>query len=647
MPQPGYTIKMTPIDISRFEQLKASGDLPSPKGVALAIIHMTQQTDVETRDLARLVQTDPAFVGRLIKAANAANGVGRRPVASVQDALLVLGQPAVRGLALGFSLVSGYGGGTCRNFDYEAYWSGSLVCAIAMQFIAQRTRATTPEEAFSAGLLARIGELALATLFPAEYSAILGEYRQRGDVALTELEQRELVMDHCELSAAMMADWGLPKVFFEPVYYHENIEAATFPAGSRPAVLARSLALARQIAAVCLAPDAERGGGMQRLFERGLAVGFAAEELTQLCDKVAENWKTWGDMLQLRTGNLPSFEDLARAPVAPPAREEAEEDTLRRDLGKLRVLVVDDDPVMRALVRKVVEKAGHEVFEAPDGKSGLDRALELRPQMMIVDWLMPEMDGMALTRALRQTRAGRGIYVLILTSLEDDEFLIEAFENGVDDYLVKPLKQRVLGARLRAGQRVVRLHQEIEKDREEIRRFAGELAVTNRRLQEAALTDPLTGLPNRRYAMERLQQEWSLSLREERPLACLVIDVDEFKPINDNCGHDVGDLVLRQAAAALKRGLREQDVLCRLGGDEFIAICPGTTLEQALICAERVRSSMEEALLNNGALKLTVTVSIGAAVRTETSGSVDALIKHADEALYLAKQRGRNCVATA
>jgi diguanylate cyclase (GGDEF)-like protein len=324
-----------------------------------------------------------------------------------------------------------------------------------------------------------------------------------------------------------------------------------------------------------------------------------------------------------------------------------EEDTLRQNLQTLRVLVVDDDPVMRALVRKVVERAGHEVFEAQDGRSGLNKAIELRPQMMIVDWLMPEMDGMALTRALRQTRGGRGIYVLILTSLEDDEFLIEAFENGVDDYLAKPLKQRVLAARLRAGQRFVRLHQEIEKDREEIRRFAGELAVTNRRLQEAALTDPLTGLPNRRYAMERLQQEWAVSQREERPLACLVIDVDEFKPINDTCGHDVGDLVLRQAASALKRGLREQDVLCRLGGDEFIAICPGTTLEQALICAERVRGSMEETAINNGALRHKLTVSIGAAVRTAALENVDALIKRADEALYRAKASGRNCVATA
>ena len=641
---------MTPIDISKFEQLKASGDLPSPKGVALAIIHLTHQNDVATKDLARLVQTDPAFVGRLIKAANGANGTGRRPVASVQDALTVLGLPAVRGLALGFSLVSGYGGGTCRNFDYEAYWSGSLVCAIAMQFIALRTRATTSEEAFSAGLLARIGELALATLFPAEYSAILGEHRQCGDVMLADLEQREFVMDHCELSAAMMADWGLPKVFFEPVYYHENIDTATFPAGSRPAVLARSLALSRQIATVCLAAEEARGQYMQRLFDLGMAVGIAAEDLTQLCDKVAENWKTWGDMLQLRTGNLPSFEELARSPVVAAVAQEAEvleEDTLRRDLRTLRVLVVDDDPVMRALVRKVVEKAGHEVFEAQDGKTGLDKALELRPQMMIVDWLMPEMDGMALTRALRQTRAGRAIYVLILTSLEDDEFLIEAFENGVDDYLAKPLKQRVLAARLRAGQRVVRLHEEIEKDREEIRRFAGELALTNRRLQEAALTDPLTGLPNRRYAMERLQQEWSVSQRADRPLACLVIDVDEFKPINDNCGHDVGDVVLRQAAAALKGGLREQDVLCRLGGDEFIAICPGTTLEQALVCAERVRRSMEETVLDKALLRLKVTVSIGVAVRTAAAENVDALIKHADQALYLAKQRGRNCVATA
>ncbi|MDD5296600.1 MAG: diguanylate cyclase [Rhodocyclaceae bacterium] len=642
---------MTPIDVSKFEQIKASADLPSPKGVALAIIQTAHRGDVSMAELARLVKTDPAFVGRLLKAANGINATGRRPVASVMDALVILGLPAVSGLALGFSLVSGQGEGACRNFDYQRFWSESLACAIAMEAINHRIRGITGEEAFCMGLVARIGELALATLFSAEYSSLLAEFRESGNITpLVDLEQREFLMDHCELSAAMLADWGLPKVFFEPVAYQENVEAASFPSGSRSESLARSLALARQLARVCLSAEDERGELMQSLFDLGLALGLGQEDVGALGDSVAEQWQSWGQMLELRSRHLPTLDDVtAAAQSAPVATGEfAGIAPLRYQASavtRLKVLVVDDDPVMRALVRTVVVREGHEVFEAKNGKEGLDRALDLQPHMMIVDWLMPELDGMALTRALRQTRAGRGIYVLVLTSLEDDERLIEAFENDVDDYLAKPLKQRVLAARLRAGQRVVRLHQEIERDREEIRHFAAELAVSNRRLQEAALTDSLTGLPNRRFAMDRLQQEWATSLRTDRPLACLVIDLDEFKAINDTYGHDVGDVVLRQAALALKLGLREQDVLCRMGGDEFLAICPGSSLEQMLICAERVRLAVHDAPVSNGRLSLKITVSIGAAVRQPSMESLDALIKRADQSLYLAKERGRNCVA--
>ncbi len=644
---------MNPIDVSKFEQIKASADLPSPKGVALAIIQMAHRGDASVADLTRLVKTDPAFVGRLLKAANGINEAGRRPVASVPDALLTLGMPTVSGLALGFSLVSGQGQGACGNFDYGRFWSESLACAIAMEAINHRLRAVTSEEAFCLGLVARIGELALATLFPDEYSALIAEFREGSSLRLVDLEQREFVMDHCELSAAMLADWGLPKVFFEPVAYQENVEAASFPTGSRAESLTRSLALARQMAHVCLCPEADRAGLMPHLFDLGQGLDFSPEDVALLGEAVAERWVPWCKTLELRARNVTSLEDIRGTYNAPPAdglaNLAAGDGALRslpHEIKRLKVLVVDDDPVMRALVRTVVLREGHEVFEARNGKEGLDRALELQPQMMIVDWLMPELDGMALTRALRQTRAGRGVYVLVLTSLEDDERLIEAFENDVDDYLTKPLKQRVLAARLRAGQRVVRLHQEIERDREEIRHFAAELAVSNRRLQEAALTDSLTGLPNRRYAMDRLQQEWAMSVRTDRPLACLVIDVDEFKAINDTHGHDAGDSVLRQVALALKQGLREQDVLCRMGGDEFLAICPGSSLEQMLICAERVRTAVQDAPVSNGRLALKVTVSIGAAVRQPSMECLDTLVKRADQSLYLAKERGRNCVAT-
>jgi diguanylate cyclase (GGDEF)-like protein len=228
--------------------------------------------------------------------------------------------------------------------------------------------------------------------------------------------------------------------------------------------------------------------------------------------------------------------------------------------------------------------------------------------------------------------------------MEDEEKLIEAFESGVDDFMSKPLRPRVFEAHLRAGRRVVRLQEEIERDREEIRRYAAELAVTNRKLEEAAMTDFLTGFANRRYAMERIEQEWAASLRSGRPLACLVIDIDEFKRVNDTHGHDVGDLVLRQTAAALKSGLRAHDVVARAGGDEFLVICPDTTLPAALACAERVRRSVAATRVVTSGVELQPSVSIGVAVREAAMSGADKLVKCADQGLYVAKDRGRNCV---
>jgi diguanylate cyclase (GGDEF)-like protein len=198
---------------------------------------------------------------------------------------------------------------------------------------------------------------------------------------------------------------------------------------------------------------------------------------------------------------------------------------------------------------------------------------------------------------------------------------------------------------LRAGQRQIHLQREIERDSEEIRRFAAELAVTNRRLQEAALTDALTGFPNRRYAMERFQQEWAAATRSKRPLSCMVIDLDKFKLINDTYGHDVGDTALKQIAAALKSALRAQDVICRVGGDEFLVICPDTTLAAAVAAAERIRKAVDTVPVVADMLRLKGSVSIGVATREETMSDIDALIKRADQGAYFAKQQGRNCVS--
>jgi diguanylate cyclase (GGDEF)-like protein len=632
-----------PFNAERLQEIKALGDLPSPKGAALAVMRLTQKSDVSVAELAHAVQTDPALVGRLIKAANASSR-GARPVAAVQDALVLLGISTVRYLALSFSLVSGYRSGQCTKFNYPRFWSHSLACAVAMQTLASRTRIASPEEAFSIGLLCRIGELSLASVFPQAYAQVLERREHSEEVSLVIEEQDSFAVTHSELTAAMLQDWGLPGMFVEAAFKHEDPERLNAPPDSRLHQVVWMLALARLIADLCLADEANRRILMPKLFLYGGKLAIESDTLVSLGDQVAREWKEWATLLNVEAHDVPPFEEFSQLPAAPVLSADGMPSSDGEEA--LRVLIVDDDRVVRTLLKAMLADSGYQVFEAVDGQQGFMMALEVHPHILITDWIMPNMDGLGMAKALRQTKFGRGIYILILTALETEEKLVEAFDAGVDDFLIKPLKPRVLGARLRAGQRVVMLQQEIERDRDEIRRFAAELAVTNRRLQEVALTDVLTGLPNRRYAIEFFRREWLAANRSKRPLGCMLLDVDNFKTINDSHGHDVGDLVLKQVSQAIKSGLRAQDVVCRTGGDEFTVICPETDLRAALVCAERVRREVVDLKFPNGIAHLNCSLSIGVAVRDAGTGDIDALLKRADEGVYLAKQRGRNRVAT-
>lgn len=643
------------IDISQFEQLKASGDLPSPKGAALAIIRLTRKDDLSLSELARVIKTDPAFVGRLVKAANGVSITTRRPVASVQEALMVIGLPSVRNMALGFSLLSNFRGGRCEHFDYDRFWSSSLVMAITCQSMARRLRKLPADEMFCIGLLARIGELALATLFPGQYSDVLVQGRASDTNGLVELEREAFAMTHRELSAVMLADWGIPKLYHQPVFHFESPAEAPFTDDSREASVLHILGFARAIAQVCLSDPAARPALADPLYALGARFEMDVEAINQLVETIVKEWKEWGRVLQIATqdvpplGQVPRPVDTARAEGAarPVIKPRAEQPLLPSRSGmSMRVVVVESDNAVRETLRGVLERAGHTVFESDDGRHGMELALEVQPQMMLIDANMPGIGGVELTRSLRQTRIGRSIYILLLTTQEDDERLIEAFENGVDDFVTKPIRSRVLAARLRAGHRVIRLQQEVERDREEIRRFAAELAVTNRRLQEVALTDQLTGFRNRRYVIDRIAQEWSASTRTHRPLSCMVIDIDEFKQINDSHGHDVGDAVLRQASNAIKHALRAQDVVARTGGDEFLVLCPDTDLPAALQCAERLRMAVHATQVTVDDLRLRVSISVGVAQRDAAMADADAMVKRADQGAYVAKAQGRNQVAT-
>ena len=655
---------MPQIDVITFEKLKASGDLPSPKGVALAIIRLTRKDDLSLAELSRVIKTDPAFVGRLVRGANgAATGAGGRPIASVQDALMVLGLPAVRNMALGFSLLSNYRSGGCDAFDYERYWSGALLMALAAQALAKRVRCAAADEMFCLGLLCQVGELALATLYAPEYSEVLLAARASREPNIVSLERAAFAMDHRELTAAMLTDWGLPEMFCAAARDFEVLERASSADGGRARHVLQVLQIANALRALCQGDAPERGELAQALYARGALFDLDEGTLAQVCDGVITEWGEWGRMLHVTTQHVPPLAELVgtdvaaqceptlcETPASVPQKiaDEREVKAIARPKGaaSMRVLIVDESRELREMLRGLLERAGHAVFESDNGRHGMELALEVQPQMMLVDAAMTQMSGLELTRVLRQTRIGQSIYILLLTELKDEERLIEAFEHGVDDFVAKPIRPRVLAARLRAGHRVIRLQQEVERDREQIRRFAAELAVSNRRLQEAALTDPLTGFPNRRYAIERIRQEWASASRSRRPLSCMVIDVDHFKQINDGHGHDVGDEVLRQVSAALKQVVRSQDMVARTGGDEFLVLCPDTTLAEALRCAERLRHAVHRARMNIGESRVILSISVGVAQRDSGMPDADAMTKRADQAAYVAKARGRNQVAT-
>ena len=457
---------------------------------------------------------------------------------------------------------------------------------------------------------------------------LLGEAHELG------AEHGRLQIDHNQLAAAMLADWGFPPALIEPVQHYEDTGANFFEAGSRGLRICESLRLATCIADLGHRDEADRHEVVPDLMCMAGRVGVDEAELGELLDPLIGQWHEWGELLNVTTRELPPFVQIVDAP---PPRSVTE-----NDIGALRILLVDDEGSTRELVRHMLVDSGHEVQLATDGRAALALAVECRPQVVITDWVMPAMDGLELTRALRATDWGQVIYVVMLTGAGSEARIEAAFKDGVDDFLTKPVGEVELRSRLRAACRYVRLRDDWERDRAQLKRIASELAVSNRKLEQAALTDALTGLPNRRAGMTLLEQAWSASRRGDLPLSLMMVDVDRFKAINDGHGHAGGDSALAAVAKTLRAEARKDDWVCRVGGEEFLVICPNTALLEAAKAAERLRHAVRQRSIAVGNRKIEVTVSIGLAARGPLTDEIDTLVRDADKALYAAKHAGRN-----
>jgi two-component system cell cycle response regulator len=623
--------------VADINQLKISALLPSPKGVALALLEACRREDANISQIAKLIQTDPALSGRLIQRANATN-LATRSITSVLDAVSRVGLTVVKQLAMGFSLIDQYQKGPCKQFDYQEFWSHSLLMAIAMQELGKTTRISSPDELFACGLMARIGCLALATIYPDKYAELIGKLTP--GTLLIELEQQSLQTDHNELTAAMLLNFGVPGIYVEAAYFHETPSESDFSEGSRPYQIVHLLYLAKQIADFGLAKESEQNNRISELILLGGKIGLDTEPFGTFIDQVMQEWQSWGKMLKLSgVEPPPPFHKMMNASA--PRQENV------NDSSSLRILLVEDDPTSLVLVEGLLSNIlGHTAFTASNGQQALSLSMEVLPHVVITDWLMPVMSGLELTRSLRATEWGQNLYIIMLTSIEDEEEIITAFDAGVDDYVTKPINIRAFRARLRAAWHYRKLQESWERDREQLKRFAAELAVTNRKLKHYALTDVLTELPNRRAGMESLSEAWSIASRTDQLMAVMLIDIDHFKRINDNYGHAIGDKVLQEVASSIRNIARKGDTFCRMGGEEFLVVCHNgnTDAKSAVLFAERLRQHVKEQKINIDDIQIQTSISIGVALKEAGMKSEDHLVNAADKALYAAKNAGRNKV---
>jgi two-component system cell cycle response regulator len=299
------------------------------------------------------------------------------------------------------------------------------------------------------------------------------------------------------------------------------------------------------------------------------------------------------------------------------------------------VLIVDDDDLVLARLRDLVTAAGYRVFTAPNGSQAMQQ-LEASPaSIVITDLHMPGMDGLELCRRIRQRVWPGYVYIVFLTGRADEKDILAGLDAGADDYLSKRTPAVQFTARLRTAKRILALEYSLKSALE-----------TKRQL---SMTDSLTGIYNRRYLLRHLDRELKRAQRSGGDVSLLLLDIDHFKQVNDTYGHAVGDHVLKNLTQVVRKCLqRATDWCARLGGEEFAVVLEGTALQEASVCAERIRDAVVNTSIDNTAGRILITVSIGVsalgAIADSSTATVQTLLERADNALYASKSGGRNRV---
>ncbi len=315
----------------------------------------------------------------------------------------------------------------------------------------------------------------------------------------------------------------------------------------------------------------------------------------------------------------------------------------------MQILIAEDDKASRVMLESMLSKWGYEVIAVEDGQQAVTVLTDPDgPQFAILDWMMPAPDGLEVCRRIREStkrepvqeaEVGENapcsggfqkyVYIIVLTAKSEKKDMVQGLDAGADDYITKPFNADELQARIRAGQRIVQLH--------------NELLLAQREMEKLARQDYLTSSLNRRAIIERIKEEISRSSREDGSFSLAMLDIDHFKKVNDDYGHSIGDAVLIECINRLQSVVRDYDMLGRFGGEEFLVFIPGTESQQAEEICERIRSAVACTPFQVQGTSISITISLGCTTWKKDLDT-DDLIRMADNALYRAKEKGRNRV---
>lgn len=300
------------------------------------------------------------------------------------------------------------------------------------------------------------------------------------------------------------------------------------------------------------------------------------------------------------------------------------------DKNKIQILIAEDDLISRMMLSSAIKKWGYEPVAVDNGKSALEILTGASPPLLaILDWVMPEMDGIEVVHILRRSKEENPTYIIMLTTKSEKEDVVAGLEAGADDYIRKPFDTDELWARIRVGLRTATLQKELME--------------TQKALEYEAIHDPLTGCLNRRGILERLNEELERSQRTGEQFCVAMCDLDYFKKVNDTYGHQTGDDVLKGVVQIIRSQLRPYDQIGRLGGEEFLIIIPNITVSYAYNTLARLNKTVQDTEIFTCTGKIKITISIGGIMINEKT-SIDNIIKQVDIELYTAKERGRNQV---